>query len=87
MVVTVRTLRKLESAGFDRVQAEALVEAFDADLDDLATKMDLRSLATKADVATVKADIATVKADIYRAMLVQTFAIAGMLFAALRIFG
>ena len=49
-------------------------------LDHLATKTDLGSLATKADVATVKADI-------YRAMLVQTFAIAGMLFAALRIFG
>ena len=54
------------------------------------------NLATKADVATVKADlgslatkadVATVKADIYRAMLVQTFAIAGMLFAVLRIFG
>ena len=73
LAVTVRTLRKLESAGFDREQAEALVEAFDADLDHLVTKADLGSLATKA--------------DIYRAMLVQTFAIAGMLFAALRIFG
>ena len=80
MTVTIRTLRKLESAGFEREQAEALVEAFDADLDHLATKADLESLATKADVATVKADI-------YRAMLVQTFAVAGMLFAALRLFG
>ena len=41
MAATVRTLRKLESAGFDREQAEALVEAFDADLDHLATKTDL----------------------------------------------
>ena len=80
MTVTIRTLRKLESAGFEREQAEALVEAFDADSDHLATKADLESLATKADVATVKADI-------YRAMLVQTFAVAGMLFAALRLFG
>ena len=30
MTLTVRTLRKLESAGFDREQAEALVEVCDA---------------------------------------------------------
>ena len=85
--VTIRTLRKLESAGFDREQAEALVEAFDADLDHLATKADVATV--KADLGSLatKADVATVKADIYRAMLVQTFAIAGMLFAVLRIFG
>ena len=29
MTLTVRTFRKLESAGFDREQAEALVEVFD----------------------------------------------------------
>ena len=51
-----RALRKIESASFDREQAEALVEVFDAELDDLATKVDLRSRATKADIATVKAD-------------------------------
>ncbi len=64
MAATVRTLRKLESAGFDREQAEALVEAFDADLDHLATK-----------------------ADLYRALLVQTLAIAGLLIAAFQAFG
>ena len=46
-------ISQFESAGFDRKQAEALVESFDADLDQLATT------------------------DVCRAMLVQTFAIAG----------
>ena len=90
-MTTVQTLRKLESAGFDREQAEALVESFDADLDQLATTADVADVkadvaAVKADVAAVKTDIWAVKADIYRAMLVQTFAIAGLLFAALRLF-
>ena len=54
---------QLESAVFDREQAESLVESFDANLDQLATT------------------------NIYRAMLVQTFALAEMLFAAFRLFG
>ena len=50
-MMTVATLQKLENAGFDRKQAEALVESFATDLDQLATK----------------ADIAAIKADLYRA--------------------
>ena len=37
----VATLQKLENAGFDRKQAEALVESFATDLDQLATKADV----------------------------------------------
>ena len=36
-MMTVATLQKLENAGFDRKQAEALVESFATDLDQLAT--------------------------------------------------
>ena len=54
-MMTVATLQKLENAGFDRKQAEALVESFSTDLDQLATK----------------ADIAAVKADLYRALWLQ----------------
>ena len=53
--MTVATLQKLEKAGFDRKQAEALVESFATDLDQLATK----------------ADIAAVKTDLYRALWLQ----------------
>ena len=54
-MMTVATLQKLENAGFDRKQAEALVESFATDLDQLATK----------------ADIAAVKADLCRALWLQ----------------
>ena len=47
----VATLQKLENAGFDRKQAEALVESFATDLDQLA---DLDRLTTKADILAVK---------------------------------
>ena len=64
-------IRRPESAGFEREQAEALPESFAADPESLATK----------------ADVAADQADVYRAVPVQTIAIAGMLFAALRLFG
>ena len=54
-MMTVATLQKLENAGFDRKQAEARVESFATDLDQLATK----------------ADSAAVKADLYRALWLQ----------------
>ena len=37
-MMIVATLQKLENAGFDRKQAEALVESFATDLDQLATQ-------------------------------------------------
>ena len=40
-MMTAATIPKLEAAGFDRKQAEALVESFATDLDQLATKSDL----------------------------------------------
>ena len=53
--MTVATLQKLENAGFDRKQAEALVESFATDLDQLATQ----------------ADVLAVKSDLYRALWLQ----------------
>ena len=49
------TSKARERAGFDRKQAEARVESFTTDLDQLATK----------------ADILAVKSDLYRALWLQ----------------
>ena len=57
--------RKLEAAGIERRQAEALREAATADRDELATK----------------ADLAELRADLYRALWIQGGAIVAILAA------
>ena len=69
--MTVATLQKLENAGFDRKQAQSLVESFATDLDQLATK----------------ADVLAVKSDLYRALWLQLgafIAITAGLLASMR---
>ena len=82
---TLKLKTKLEHAGMDDQLAVVIADALgNADVDQLATKADLRTeidtvkaeIATvKAEIATVKADIqteiATVKADLYRALWIQ----------------
>ena len=82
---TLKLKTKLEHAGMDDRLAVVIADALgNADVDQLATKADLRTeidtvkaeIATvKAEIATVKADlqteIATVKADLYRALWIQ----------------
>ena len=89
---TLKAARHLEDAGIETRQAEAIVttmaKAFD---DSVATKADLA--AVKADLGAVKAelkqDIADLKAEFATAvnrMLLAQLAIAGLLFAALKLF-
>lgn len=75
---TLKLKTKLEHAGMDDRLAVVIADALgNADVDQLATKADLRTEidTVKAEIATVKADlqteIATVKADLYRALWIQ----------------
>ena len=64
---TLKLKTKLEHAGMDDQLAVVIADALgNADVDQLATKADLRT-----EIDTVKADIATVKADLYRALWIQ----------------
>ena len=79
---THQAVRRLEAAGIETRQAEAIVsemrDAAGADLTDFATKADLAT--TKADL---EATIAGLRADLYRALWIQGGAIVAIL-AALR---
>ena len=57
----------------DRSQAEAVAAAIRAGQGDLATRVDLRT------------EIASLEARIYRAMLLQAFAIAGAVIAVIKL--
>ncbi len=64
---TLKLKTKLEHAGMDDRLAVVIADALgNADVDQLATKADLRT-----EIDTVKAEIATVKADLYRALWIQ----------------
>lgn len=55
---TLKFAEKLEAGGFTPQQAKAAAQAFaEASADQLATKADLTTLATKTDLAETKADI------------------------------
>ena len=79
---THQAVRRLEAAGIETRQAEAIVsemrDAAGVDLTDFATKTDLAT--TKADL---EATIAGLRADLYRALWIQGGAIVAIL-AALR---
>jgi len=71
---TLTFTRKLRDAGFAPEQAEAVALAFkEATSEELVTK----------DYLEAKLEKQT--ADIYRAILLQTFAIAGFIFAAIKL--
>lgn len=75
---TLATARELQSAGFEAEQAEALVNAMSQERKDYVTtdKLD-------ASVAKLEAALATA----VNKMLLSQIAIAGALFAALKLFG
>ena len=77
---TLTAARDLETAGMDRVQAEAVAAAIRAGQGDLATRADLR-----AELAGLDTRIVSLEARIYRAMLVQAFAIAGAVIAVIKL--
>ena len=74
---TAATVRELEAAGLDRPQAEAITSALrNARLDDL------QHLATKAHLAELEARM---QATLWRALLIQAFAIVGAVVAAIKL--
>ncbi len=75
---TLATARELQAAGFEAEQAEALVNAMSQERKDYVTtdKLD-------ASVAKLEAALATA----VNKMLLSQIAIAGALFAALKLFG
>ena len=83
---TRQAVRKLQAAGFDEAQADAVVDTLsDAFSDTVATKADIAALE-----ASTKADIANLKAEMFRALWIQgaglvgvQLAIAGLLYTLL----
>ena len=81
--------RNLEAAGLERAQAEAIAgtvrDATGADREQLATKADLAAAITtlRADMG---ADLAAAISGLERRFVGYGLAIAGLLFAALKLF-
>jgi cation transport regulator ChaB len=83
---TLKFMETLTDAGVPEAQAKAEAKAFNEamsqikDTKDLATKSDIFVLEKNITVleASLRKDMAEMKSDIFRAMLIQTFAIAGM---------
>ena len=75
---TLATVRELQAAGFEAQQAEALVNAMSQERNDYVTTDKL-----EASIARLEAAIASA----VNKMLLSQIAIAGALFAALRLFG
>ena len=75
---TLATVRELQAAGFEAQQAEALVNAMSPERNDYVTTDKL-----EASIARLEAAIASA----VNKMLLSQIAIAGALFAALRLFG
>lgn len=71
---TLKFTQKLRESGFEQSQAEAVASAFkEATSEELVTKDHLEARLEKQT------------ADIYRAILLQTFAIGGLVFATIKI--
>ena len=78
---TYAAAKRLRDAGFDEDQAEAAVSMVRD-----ATAADRDQLATKADLATHRADTRADLASLERRLLGYGIALAGLLFAALKLF-
>ena len=86
---TLSAARSLEAAGMKPEQAEAIVQAIRSSGESTVTKADL-STATDQLRAEINAATAQLRAEINSAvnkMLLAQIAVAGLLFAALKIFG
>ncbi|MBD3767016.1 MAG: hypothetical protein IE928_03560 [Gammaproteobacteria bacterium] len=88
--------KTLREAGFDEKQAEALTRAQTKSIEQMHKDADYVSRTElKTDInelrkdmqtleAGLKKDMAEMKADIFRAMMLQTFAIAGLVVAVVK---
>ena len=82
---TLATARELQAAGFQAEQAEALVNAMSQERTDYVTtdKLDTSVARLEASVAKLEASFASA----VNKMVLSQIAIAGALFAAIRLFG
>ncbi len=88
---TLKLSRRLREAGMPTEQAEAVAEAEAEAFGDfvqshLATKNDVGELRLEIAEwrAELKQDVATLRTEMYRALLVQTLAIAGLVIGILK---
>jgi hypothetical protein len=85
---TLAFVRRLTAAGFEREQAEAIVEGLaDVDTSGLATKNDLAEpkAELKADIARLEIRLGEFKTELFRHMLVQTGVIVGAVIALMKL--
>ena len=76
---THRAVKGLKDAGFEEAQAEAVVTILGEVLDGaVATKADLKDLATKDDIAEVRAELLEFKAGIYHQLWVMGIGIVSL---------
>ena len=73
---THQAVRRLEAAGIETRQAEAII----SEMRDAATS-DFADFTTKADLAVLRADLAALEARMYRALWIQGGAIVAILTA------
>ena len=66
----------LTAAGVPEAQAKAMAKAQSKVIDE--THDEKKDYATKYDIIEIKKEMSEMKAEIFKAMLVQTFAIAGL---------
>ncbi len=78
---THETVKRLTAAGFTDAQAEALTEAVKQAVD-----LDLSNLATKTDIAEIRREIAEVKADLVKWVVGVGFAQVATVLAVLKLF-
>ena len=75
---TLKASRTLKAAGIDEAQAEAIVHTMAEAFDD--------TVATKSDLAVLKAELLAAFSNAINRMLIAQLAVAGLLFAALKLF-
>lgn len=82
---TLATVRDLQAAGFEAEKAEALVNAMSRERTDYVTTDKLETAVARLDVTVARLEAAFAAA--VNKMVLSQIAIAGALFAALRLFG
>lgn len=80
---TRQAVRKLQAAGFDEAQADAVVDTLaDAFSETVATKSDIADL--KAEMANHRADMSNLKAEMFRALWIQGGGIVALIVGLLK---
>lgn len=82
---TLATVLELQAAGFEAEQAEALVNAMSRERTDYVTTDKLETAVARLDTTVAKLEAAFAAA--VNKMVLSQIAIAGTLFAALKLFG